>query len=788
MQEPLGSFQETTNQVSLREYGDVLRRRRAIILQTFVIVLVAGVLVTIFTPPTYQATARLLIEPPAYFINQLNTSDPLADLFRINQQYSILTQVEMLQTGKVREEVAKKLQSTKMPSMSVRPVEGTQIIEVVAEGETPETVASAPNTLLEIYIENTKTDRSKEVDRALKFAQDQKSNFENLANEYEKKLSAFKNKTNIIELARNKEEQISLAHQLATSYTAAQTQLALLQNRMVNTQAQIRRMEQQGQTSKSEVYSPISQPQLADLDDRVFQIQTQLRTLETQLVNPIKLDPKDVKAATEIDLPTNPTDQAKATAAAKQALARMQKTLTKAAKSPAVSEADPSFLTLLTELVRQLERKAQILDTFKQRVDRIDPVYQAMKDSLLKDSMDQRMIAQQALLLGQQLKEARDRLVQFPGWEQEWNRLRNGSDTAARNLTYFEGKIADLTLRNKTTRETAQIMQRAVPPTEPIRPKKAQNIIFAGLLGLFFGLCLALLQELFDDRINSPEEAERVLRLPSLGHIPLIEEEGLRLIKDISTFSPLMEAYRSLRTNINFAAVGNEVRSIVITSSVPAEGKSTTVANLAMAMALDNKRVIIVDADLRRPSMHKLFKVDSSPGLTDVLVGTHTIDEVMKPTNVRNVSIVPAGSPPPNPAELLGSAAMGQLLEVLESQADVVLFDSPPALAVADAIVLSARANGVLLVVGYGETKKTSTKKALETLSRANANVLGTVLNRMDGPASGYYYGKYYVPAGGERSSSKESKNRIPALEQTDTALLEGDDADLNASDKERKS
>ena len=290
-------------------------------------------------------------------------------------------------------------------------------------------------------------------------------------------------------------------------------------------------------------------------------------------------------------------------------------------------------------------------------------------------------------------------------------------------------------------------MQSAEVPSAPIRPKKAQNIVMAGLLGLFFGLCLALLQELFDDRINSPEEAERVLRMPNLGHIPMIEEEGLRLIKDISAFSPLMESYRSLRTNINFAAVGTPIRSLVVTSSVPAEGKSTTVANLAMAMALDSKRVIIVDADLRRPSQHKLFKIDSSPGLTDLLVGTHTIEEVIRETGVANVQVIPAGSPPPNPAELLGSAAMGHLLATLEASADVVLFDSPPALAVADSVVLASRTNGVILVIGYGETKKTNTRKAMEILSRANAHVLGTVLNRMDGPSSGYYYGKYYVPA-----------------------------------------
>jgi capsular exopolysaccharide synthesis family protein len=252
----------------------------------------------------------------------------------------------------------------------------------------------------------------------------------------------------------------------------------------------------------------------------------------------------------------------------------------------------------------------------------------------------------------------------------------------------------------------------------------------------------------------------------------MIEEEGLRMIRDISTFSPLMESYRSLRTNINFAAVGSSLRTMIVTSSVPAEGKSTTVANLAMAMAMEGKRVIIVDADLRRPSQHKLFKADSSPGLTDILLETHRVEQVLRPTNVEGVRILPAGTPPPNPAELLGSAAMMSLIENLKEMADIVLFDSPPALAVADSVVLSSRVDGVLLVIAFGETKKANTRRALEQLGRANAHVLGTVLNRMEGPSSGYYYGKYYVPATIDSSTKRAPASVESAASTSGAAAL----------------
>jgi capsular exopolysaccharide synthesis family protein len=403
-----------------------------------------------------------------------------------------------------------------------------------------------------------------------------------------------------------------------------------------------------------------------------------------------------------------------------------------------------------------------------------DPNYENFETELKRLKIDLSSLQYSAKPNQAEIARIKARLSSVPDFTNVTKEKQQSQEFAAKQIEYFTTKMQDLDLRRNAKVEGSRIIEEAIVPSEPVRPKKPQNIMFAGLLGIFFGLCLALLQELLDDRINSPEEAERVLRLPNLGHVPLVEEEGLRLIRDISTFSPLMESYRSLRTNLNFAAVGNSLRTMVVTSSVPAEGKSTTAANLAMAMALDGKRVIIVDADLRRPSLHKLFRLESSPGLTDVLVGTHEVEEVIKSSGVDNVSVISAGSPPPNPAELLGSSKMTDLIEKLKSLADIVLFDSPPALAVADSIVLAGRTDGVLLVIGYGETKKANSRKAVELLNRANARVLGTVLNRIEGPSSGYYYGKYYVPATVEAGRSNRTVTDVNVRE-----IEAGSDLDL---------
>jgi polysaccharide biosynthesis transport protein len=736
MQESLGPFQEPSSTISLREYGDVLRRRRAIILQTFVIVLVAGVLVTLFTPPTYQAKARLLIEAPQYTINQVST-DPLADLFRINQQYSLLTQVEMLQTQEMKKKVATKLNAQNLPALGVNGIEGTQIIEITAEGDNPEMVMAAPNTLLELYIEKVKDAGSKNLNEALAFAEERRDQARRELDQIEREMSRFKANSRIVEIAKDKEIVMSRVRELTAGYAEAQTMLNVTKARLAQIESALSNLK----PTRSGNVTEWMDPRIQGIDDQLAVLEVQRKALEVEY-NP----DYNKKGAKKGDLFI------------------------------------PAFERINRQQEQLLKRRKELVDSLDKRNMVVDPVYASLSPERQKLSLDAVAQARQVADLGTQLNQERARLQSFPAYEQTWGALTRryaDSDTAWK---YFASKVGDLQLRKQTTDKSNRIttLQPAEIPTQPIRPKKAQNIVFAGLLGLFFGLCLALLQELFDDRINSPEEAERVLRLPSLGQIPMIEEEGLRLIKDISTFSPLMESYRSLRTNINFAAVGNPVRSIVITSSVPAEGKSTTVANLAMAMALENKRVIIVDADLRRPSQHKLFKVDSTPGLTDILVGTHSIDEVMQHTSVDNVKIIPAGSPPPNPAELLGSAAMGHLLATLEAQADIILFDSPPALAVADSVVLASRAGGVLLVVGYGETKKANTKKALEVLSRATANVLGTVLNRMDGPSSGYYYGKYYVPA-----TERPTSGAVATAADSNRALPGGDSGSSRLDDKE---
>jgi capsular exopolysaccharide synthesis family protein len=215
------------------------------------------------------------------------------------------------------------------------------------------------------------------------------------------------------------------------------------------------------------------------------------------------------------------------------------------------------------------------------------------------------------------------------------------------------------------------------------------------------------------------------------------------LITGSNPRSPISEAYRTLRTNITFSAVDQEIKKILVTSSQQGEGKSTTIANLAVAYAMENKKVLLIDADLRKPSLHQFFLKSNRRGLTNILVNQAKIAEAIVETDVANLSLLPSGPIPPNPSELLASKKMRGLLEDLETEFDLILVDSPPALALTDAQILSTMCDGVLLVVKHGKAKQQIVKKTLLNLEHVKAKVLGVVINNktnQDAESSSYYY------------------------------------------------
>jgi non-specific protein-tyrosine kinase len=291
------------------------------------------------------------------------------------------------------------------------------------------------------------------------------------------------------------------------------------------------------------------------------------------------------------------------------------------------------------------------------------------------------------------------------------------------------------------------IVEPASAPTVPVSPSTLLNTLLAAALGLMVVAGIAFLTEQFDETLKDADGVQEVAGLSTLGTIARMRGAGgrselYRVVTLLYPRSSIAEAYRTLRVNVEFAALDAPVHTLLVTSTTPGEGKSVTSANLAVAFAQAGSRVLLVDADLRKPGVHALFDLPNNVGLTTMIRGDAVEPEVLsQPTEQANLRILTTGSLPPNPAELLGSQRMRAVLEHLRKSADLVIFDSPPLQAVTDAAVLSAFVDGTLLVVRAGHSKRGPVRNARETLTRAGANVLGVVLNGVAVKESAYYAG-----------------------------------------------
>lgn len=241
--------------------------------------------------------------------------------------------------------------------------------------------------------------------------------------------------------------------------------------------------------------------------------------------------------------------------------------------------------------------------------------------------------------------------------------------------------------------------------------------------------------------------------------MPKPQVAGEILIPNLNPRSPVVESYRILRTNLTFLGVEKPLRSILVTSAVPEEGKTVTSANLAICLAEGGNRVVLVDADLRKSRLHRVFDVDNQVGLTTALSGAVSLDVALKEVNVPNLRVLPAGPKPPNPAEMLGSPRMAALLAELREQAQMVVIDSPPVIAVTDAVVLSAVVDGVVLVCRAHETTYQQAQRAKAMLEQVKARVLGVVLDQMSlNGLDSYYYQYYYYGEGDESTRRRRRK------------------------------
>ncbi len=349
----------------------------------------------------------------------------------------------------------------------------------------------------------------------------------------------------------------------------------------------------------------------------------------------------------------------------------------------------------------------------------------------------------------------------------EYSLLKRDLET---NRTLYEGLLERLKEAGVTAglrSNNFRIVDAARKPTVPAEPNIPRNLAFALALGLSTGLGLAFVMEALDNTVRTPEQAQLISTLPSLGMIPLgsligepgaprltvaTSKEAVELVTQARPQSQMAESYRALRTSLLLTSLGAPPKVILVTSALPQEGKTTTSMNTAIVLAQKGSRVLLIDADLRRPSIHKALKLGPRTGLSNVLTGSAQLHQAtVRSTLVPTLFVLPAGTPPPNPAELLASSHMRDVLIELREQYDHIVIDTPPALSVTDAVILSTIADSVVLVIRSGQTTRQALRRARDLLVRVNARIAGVLLNAADLKSADYYYYYEYRGKYGDR-------------------------------------
>ena len=728
---------------SLRDLLSVLKRRRAIALQTLVVVVALGFVLTLMTKPTFRSSARLLVEGKRSTLNISNTTNPLNPLLTPSTGHDAETQVEILRSSSLTDRVYKKAGlGVGTVSLDVRRVRDTDVIETSAVSTSAQAAFRFIEALPQVYLADIREDRVSAVAAALEFAQGRLKAETKKLSDSEIKLQKFKQRSNLIDPAAEREGEIQAAGE-------ARANLARAEQAVASLRAQLGALRDVRNSIPNE-------------------IENESTTSNTEAIQTLRTRLEDLKSQRrDLEFLYKPNQ-------------------------PEVIRVERQ----IADLQERLDRTPRDLTTRSRQANPAVPGYEAKiadaQAALSAAEADLSAARNRARSLGTKLR-------RFNPIELEQGALQRDIAASAGARASLATSVDELSLRLKALEAANDPIStiEAASPAFKVGPSLQRNLILALALGTLLACGAAMLQESLDDHIHDEDEARRLLNTPILGHFPIMSAQtslvkatltgaggkalqlqaangangavipangaangmegngfeaanGLPSIDVAGAYGfsrNVLEKFRVLRSNVQFTSVDHPHHTLLVTSSVPQEGKSYTASNLAVAMALDGRRVILIDADLHRPRVHEAFEVALQPGLTNVLVGQAQLESCLRETGVPGLRLLTAGVLPPNPVELLNSPTMEAVLDKLCAQADTVIFDSPPLLATADAQVLASKVDGVLYVMQLGRVPRSSVLRSFELLHQARANVIGIVLNKIDektGRNSYYGYSSYH--------------------------------------------
>jgi len=720
--------------VGLHELLRIILRRRWIVLGVFLAILASTIVFSIRQPNVYEAGVSLLI--------QRDNKPILGIMLETEQSRNMINnQVEIIRSRSLAAEVASILKrhpeaaelgftdevlvaQAVMYSLTVLSTRTTDVITVLIQTNNPRQAAVMANAVGEAYMARNLSYSRGEFAEIRKFLERQLPVIEKRLFSEENQLRQFKQQNQVISLSDESRSLIGTLTDFEAQYNVSRINRESAEKRLAFLEGQLDNQRKNMLENVSQVSSPVASGLRQDL----LNLQTQMATMSAQGF------PSDHPKMKELSQKTESTKS------------RLKEEIAKIVTYEN-SGIDPIIFS--EELVAKILDLQVEVETFK------------AKEQALKSVVNEYLV----------------KLKAIPPKEVELARLTRQFQLDDNIYKMLKEKYEEVRISEAGKLGNVRIIDRAEVPSFPVGPRRKLNILFGAILGLALGIGVVLLMEYMDTSLKNIHDIEQFLNLPVLGLIPAIDQDDVengnaynsniassianRLISHHLPKSPISETYRILRTNLQFLRPDQPLKVILVTSSGPSEGKTTTASNLAITMAQVGTKTLIVDGDLRRPMVSGVFGVPQDPGLTELLVKGGDLQKAMIPSEVENLFILPAGTIPPNPSELLGSHKMKKLIQEMRSCCDLVIIDCPPVITVTDAAVLAAEADIVLLVIQSGKTDREAARRAKSLLTNVNASIAGTVLNNISTDMlSGYSYYYHYEYDDDRRKKNGREKRK----------------------------
>lgn len=712
--------EEATPGFDFQQLVAVMRRRWRIMLAVFVLAVGAGILLNLFAKPVYEASATLEMDTGASSDIGSEISG-LGAFVQSKQSRSIDTQLEILRGGPIRSDAKKRLTPDEVNHMkgfapvTVEQVKESNLLSVTTRSYDPKVAAKFANAICDQYIEVSLRKNRNNSLGALKYLENQIELVEKRLKDKQDALRDFKQRTGIFSISEQ-------ASGLSNNLTQAQSALQQVQAERAASGAQLQKMQSQLASIPTSRVVPNGITRNPAFDA----LQTQLTQLEIQRNSALQEYTEESFKVKDLDA------QIKATRSKMQ---RMAQNIVSGYKPDPVRE--PLLQNIAT-------MQSQVWAT------------------------DARIAA-----LKQQFENAKSAFSRLPEQELQFSQLTTDVTVLQQSYQTLFAKRQDLLVGANGQVADARVVFAATPSSSPVAPDKKRTLLYAVLLGILGAIAVAMVIDALDNRIYNDADATRATSLPVLAHIPYIKNTlEQSLVNTGDRVTPLLESFRMLRANIAFSAADKPIRAVVVTSSVPNEGKSNSALNLAIATALGGERTVLIDLDLRRPTQHKLSNLTNAVGFTNVISGQSTLEEALQETSTPGLRILTSGPVPPNPFRLLNSQSARQTIQKVIEGADFVVVDTPPMLGLADARLISSLVDGTLMVISCQETGRREASRAAELLLQTGNEVLGTMLTKVpaNNDAYGYYsydyYGRYFNEEDNSQDGLNTHEDESPALEE----------------------